>query len=469
MKKLILMVLMITFGTNALSSDVAPITISDKCPIKTGQADLFAAQKSWHDEFLYFGDYIYECDNEYCKGDTEVEMPAGHMFLGQQQDKTIKYRCRQGGFLGEDRWEVLNDDGTTTELEDKQNFEYAKGCGTPVGQHKYTGTTVWPGLGQEITDNEFIYADGLVYECQTGYCEKNTKLCFEPGHIFKGKEIATAQVYICKGSTNWKAEGSAGKSCADLGAKGIGTPPASKKSEEKKPKKDDKPVITNPCDPSVCRDEKCKTCCQLQTQEKTKWSGTDCTCLDGGIFAENPETKKWSCLALDAGTYKCPSESLALLEQWQKQCVNKTEILSLIQNLQKHCQEKPNKATFDALFNTIQQSVKSQCVKTDNESTIKISITKQINHVNDIYGRLVSIHNKFRDEKSVWKDKDGNFNTARLASDSIAGVVLGTTGALVTSHVVKKNQVENGFEDIKCTIGGQNVSQWGDQFRVGIQ
>ena len=89
--------------------------------------------------------------------------------------------------------------------------------------------------------------------------------------------------------------------------------------------------------------------------------------------------------------------------------------------------------------------------------------------VNSAYSQLVSIHNKFRDNVSVWKDSEGKFNTARLTSDSIAGVVLGTTGALVTSHVVKKNQVENGFEDIKCTIGGQNVAEWGDQFRVGIQ
>ncbi|MBQ2005460.1 MAG: hypothetical protein II219_01480, partial [Alphaproteobacteria bacterium] len=72
-------------------------------------------------------------------------------------------------------------------------------------------------------------------------------------------------------------------------------------------------------------------------------------------------------------------------------------------------------------------------------------------------------------DTSVWKDKDGDFNTARLASDSIAGVVLGTTGALVTSNIVKKNQVKGGFEDIQCIIGGQTVAGWGDEFQVGIQ
>jgi len=71
-------------------------------------------------------------------------------------------------------------------------------------------------------------------------------------------------------------------------------------------------------------------------------------------------------------------------------------------------------------------------------------------------------------EKTVWKTSEGNFNGSRLLSDSVAGVVLGTAGGLITSNVIKKNQVENGFEDIQCTVGGQVVAGWGDQFRVGI-
>ena len=70
---------------------------------------------------------------------------------------------------------------------------------------------------------------------------------------------------------------------------------------------------------------------------------------------------------------------------------------------------------------------------------------------------------------SVWKNAQGEFNTARLASDSIAGVVLGTVGGVVTSSVMKKHQVEDGFEDLKCTIGGQPVAGWGDEFNVGVQ
>lgn len=71
--------------------------------------------------------------------------------------------------------------------------------------------------------------------------------------------------------------------------------------------------------------------------------------------------------------------------------------------------------------------------------------------------------------KSHWKTASGNFNGARLASDSVAGVVLGTVGGVITSNVIKKNQVRGGFEDINCTIGGQRVAGYDDQFVVGIQ
>lgn len=72
-------------------------------------------------------------------------------------------------------------------------------------------------------------------------------------------------------------------------------------------------------------------------------------------------------------------------------------------------------------------------------------------------------------DTSVWKDAQGNFNTARLVSDSVAGVVLGTAGGLITSNVVKKNQIKKGFENIKCTIGGQEVGSYGDEINVNLK
>lgn len=80
---------------------------------------------------------------------------------------------------------------------------------------------------------------------------------------------------------------------------------------------------------------------------------------------------------------------------------------------------------------------------------------------------LATIESGFK--ASVWKTAEGNFNGSRLASDSIAGVVLGTAGGLITSNVIKKNQVKSGFENVQCTVGGQSVAGWGDSFSVGIR
>ena len=94
-------------------------------------------------------------------------------------------------------------------------------------------------------------------------------------------------------------------------------------------------------------------------------------------------------------------------------------------------------------------------------------ITASQNKIKSAYAWLTEQQETL--DVSKWRNAEGNFNTSRLLSDSIAGVVLGTAGGLITSHVVKNGQIENGFEDLQCTVGGQVVANWNDQFRVGIQ
>ena len=101
----------------------------------------------------------------------------------------------------------------------------------------------------------------------------------------------------------------------------------------------------------------------------------------------------------------------------------------------------------------------------DAERAEKVRLSRR--KINDAHDNLKKKIETFK--VSVWKDNEGKFNTARLASDTIAGVVLGTVGGAVTSKVVKKNQVEDGFEDLKCSIAGQTVADWGDEFSVGMQ
>lgn len=108
----------------------------------------------------------------------------------------------------------------------------------------------------------------------------------------------------------------------------------------------------------------------------------------------------------------------------------------------------------------------------NSDITVTITCTPgdQSCQTTDIFTQIDSfIDSKFSEKLSVWKNDDGKFNTARLASDSIAGVVLGTVGGVITSNIIKKNQIENGFEDLKCTIAGQTVASYGDEFTVGVK
>ena len=76
---------------------------------------------------------------------------------------------------------------------------------------------------------------------------------------------------------------------------------------------------------------------------------------------------------------------------------------------------------------------------------------------------------KANEKASGWKDATGKVNAKRIASDVTAGVVLGTVGGVVSGVVIKKKQIEKGFEVLHCAIGGQTVANWGDTFTVGLR
>ena len=116
---------------------------------------------------------------------------------------------------------------------------------------------------------------------------------------------------------------------------------------------------------------------------------------------------------------------------------------------------------------------RTECVETEQARQKRLAqeAKQKLTHAKSAISQSVSTLSHIASEIDIskWRTADGTFNTARLTSDSIAGVVLGTTGGLITSHIVKKNQISNGFEDIKCTIAGQSVATFGDEFNVGIK
>ncbi len=107
-------------------------------------------------------------------------------------------------------------------------------------------------------------------------------------------------------------------------------------------------------------------------------------------------------------------------------------------------------------------------LRVSQDVEIEISTVVDATNINSIVGELDTLRGRLP-RVTVWRTAQGQFNTSRLVSDSVAGVVLGTAGGLITSNIIKKNQIENGFEDLSCAVGGQVVAAWDDEFIVGIK
>lgn len=135
------------------------------------------------------------------------------------------------------------------------------------------------------------------------------------------------------------------------------------------------------------------------------------------------------------------------------------------------CESVKEKLDRDVEF--LKETFKDSCREKTAVSTLTITSTPVFTidpyEVKQAQKTLDDFAMSAKDEASVWKTAEGKFNTTRLASDITAGVVLGTVGGVVTGNIIKKNQVKKGFEALHCTVGGQKVADWGDEFSVGLR
>ena len=243
---------------------------------------------------------------------------------------------------------------------------------------------------------------------------------------------------------------------------------------------------SNSCEQRLCNGlsgskyNECVACCHVSSSV-ANWNGSACIC------AQNPDSNKFvpnsnprsggECVPQQSGgtpppvepepplepEYECDPTKIAQINAWAIQYASNTTISGKILEIIQYCEGKPTENIFLYMYNQLvalinQENAAAQLTQQQNASRRRIE-----NAMSDIDSITSTL------DRSSWKNADGGFNTSRLLSDSIAGVVLGTAGGLITSHLVKKNQVESGFEDIQCTVGGQVVANWGDEFQVGIQ
>ena len=392
-------------------------------------------QKKYDNEFLYetedaymsisgdspdsavlSGGRVYECDNEHCLSGKEQPMPANHYFKGKLVEEAKKYRC----VLGLDnKWVPV--------------FE---GCQYD-GKNISAGAWYTDGAGKriELTHAQCLQVDDNMSLVDSG---KRYNLRCEENHSLRCYSVEGDKIPV----------------------------------DPVKPVKPVNPVVGK-CHPSVCTSEVCKACCAKPGTE-TIWtpSVNKCVCVNGGDFVK--ENNEWVCktktvVVTEPEKYICDAMLLANVVSWKNRCVNFADVLTQISALEAYCAAVPDKDVFLRLYDELKVVVDTTCVdepEKDN-TVVVIGFGTAQSKISESVSVLQTLTSDLDVKK--WRDAQGKFNTARLASDSIAGVVLGTAGGLITSHVVKKNQIEDGFEDLNCSIGGQTVAGWSDEFNVGIQ
>ena len=217
----------------------------------------------------------------------------------------------------------------------------------------------------------------------------------------------------------------------------------------------------------------CVACCHVSSSV-ANWNGNTCICAQNAnyLFVPNSDpTTGGQCymhgqlpevVVTPEPGYECDPVKIAQIMGWQVQYASNATISGQILAIIQYCDGNPNEITFNTMYNQLLALINQESAAAQLSSQQAASRRRIANAASDIRSVVDNL------DVSKWRTAEGNFNTSRLLSDSIAGVVLGTAGGLITSNVMKKNQVSNGLEDIQCTVGGQVVAGWGDQFQVGI-
>jgi len=95
----------------------------------------------------------------------------------------------------------------------------------------------------------------------------------------------------------------------------------------------------------------------------------------------------------------------------------------------------------------------------------RLRLSELLEKIRNLDTEIKRIKDKYVDQTAnVWRNADGDFNTARLTSNAVAGVALGALGGIIVNRIVKNRQLNQGFEDIKCNVASNAVSDFGDDF-----
>lgn len=420
----------------------------------------------------YKGKFAFECGNGYCDADQVIFMPKSHYFVGKEVKEQKLYYCAPKGDSKWVEWSItdiadcnIEKCRLTDEASAINGYYIMDTDGGNVGLSTGSGAQLLIANRTKICKCKTIGEAKTACENSGGSWVNGKCSCDASKNI---KVSASGEVCVCI-SSDYESKGRNGcqkkQSVID----------AEKQQQQQAITQQRKTACENSGGKWVNGKCSCDSSLNLKTQNNV------CVCTDSNYYRDSnnncvltdeaarkqqceTDTSKNSGAYWDSVTKKCLCADTSLV--WiNGQCITDPQVTACLNidgaewnAILNECQCKDSNMEFN--------STRTACVLTAAAQLSANQGTSRTNILNAI-SKLDNLSSGFKE--SVWKNEEGEFNTSRLISDSVAGVVLGTAGGLITSSVVKKNQVENGFEDIQCTVGGQVVAGWGDQFQVGIQ
>ena len=427
----------------------------------------------------------YFCGREYCNNlDTVAVIGPAQIRGNGGYYSNYLYECHRGAFLYDNVWRPSRirqcTDGGQMELANDPNALQAVYNPDFVGYVRTDGSSFTMVPGRTVC---------LGYACKSGYQNIGGKCISETESAARRACSNTGGTWVyndgchCDDEAFMRTSGD-GKTCECISADYEYDPNV-------KQCKKTAVAIQAEQNRAAAEQEKQAAC----TQSGGAWSNNACACDEN----KNLKTENDICVCISAdferdASNNCVKTDLAQLRErcaaagndvayWQNNSCRCRNVDMIWQN--DRCVINPDKAICDNMVDAKwlgggcvcndddYEYRNGKCVKT-NKTVEREAKAKLTADQNASRGKITTLSTTLKEMQegfkvTVWRNEDGTFNTTRLASDSIAAVVLGTTGGVVTSHVVKKNQVNKGFDDIQCTVGGQSVAGWGDEFRVGIQ
>ena len=427
---------------------------------------------------------VYECDSssKTCNYGDTLTLPAGHVFQRETITKKKTYKCVSGDF-----WLDITDDikdnnkpentnsntcthnGKTYNVGDIVKQDYSckslifglktgDKCRNVCTKDSKGKTSVMTVISKCPANTTGVHTTGLTPSNYYQSCKENKsgwKPCREK---FRNPSEERCACWDAKDATTWTGDEQQGTCTCNDDRSG-------NKFDWDATQKKCVPHKVETCD-GFYNDYVKHTCCKMQEQGTTELN------RDTGVCTCTNKSKKWDadnaqCVDIDFGNNNTPVivSNCEYVYKGNIECNGRQFLASkkhraTIQpeNLQgMSCYDFNNTYGKDASYAS--QYFASWC----NLYGANVPDQKQIDDARTL---LQSKLNAMRENASVWKDADGNFNKARLASDMTAGVVLGTVGGVVSGVVIKKKQLEKGFDVLHCTVGGQVVADWGDEFKV---